>query len=151
MLECSRSIFRKSGIRGFYAGLNSSLLLVSNPIIQFVSYEQLSIFVKLASGSRSALEIFLLGAIAKALATVATYPIQVVKSRLQVSGADGVKQYSGSREVLQHILKIEGLLGLYKGLSAKITQSVLNSAFTFLVYESILKTVVSLMAIVGTH
>ncbi|CAN0492225.1 unnamed protein product, partial [Discosporangium mesarthrocarpum] len=37
----TRPIIRKEGIEGLWAGMAPSLVLVSNPIIQFVVYETL--------------------------------------------------------------------------------------------------------------
>ncbi len=41
-MECCKRVLKDHGWSGFYAGVGSSLMLVSNPIIQFVCYEQLS-------------------------------------------------------------------------------------------------------------
>jgi adenine nucleotide transporter 17 len=36
-----RAVFSESGVRGFWAGLLPSLVLISNPTIQYALYEQL--------------------------------------------------------------------------------------------------------------
>jgi solute carrier family 25 (peroxisomal adenine nucleotide transporter), member 17 len=53
--------------------------LVSNPTIQFFAYDKLKVFLENHKGSSkfSSWEIFLLGALAKAIATILTYPLQV--------------------------------------------------------------------------
>ena len=68
-----------------------TLIMVSNSSIQFMIYEILlkCIRAKCALNKHglenvTALEIFLLGALTKLGATVVTYPLLVVKSRLQV-------------------------------------------------------------------
>jgi hypothetical protein len=92
MLSVGRSIVKARGVAGLYSGLVPSLLLVSNPIVQFVCYEQMTSFLKRAANavrrrrgqpeapmhrSLGVVEVFLIGALSKALATVVTYPIQV--------------------------------------------------------------------------
>jgi solute carrier family 25 (peroxisomal adenine nucleotide transporter), member 17 len=81
-------IVEKDGWRGFWRGIGPSLVLVSNPVIQYVLFEKMSTVLRARrSGKRlGALQIFVLGAISKALTTVVTYPYIVLKSRLQVDG-----------------------------------------------------------------
>ena len=67
-------------------GTGPSLLLVCNPTIQFVVYEALKRrFIRiLKSDKLGGLTVFLIGAIAKAVATILTYPVQVIQSRMRV-------------------------------------------------------------------
>ncbi len=51
----------------------------------------------------------------------------VVKARLQA----GAAKYKSSLGALAQILKAEGIEGLYKGMGAKLTQSVLTAAILF--------------------
>jgi len=83
----------------------------------------------------SSYEHFLFGAIAKALATIATYPYQVVKSRLQAEST--AKLYSGTFDATVKMLRTEGLYVFFLGMEAKMYQTVLNSAFLFVVYEKL--------------
>ncbi len=69
--------FNREGVAGFFSGLGPALVLVSNPVIQFVCYEQftstlLNVRSKSAGKVVKALtpyEYFVLGAAAKAVAT----------------------------------------------------------------------------------
>lgn len=63
----------------------------------------------------------------RTVATSLTYPYIVVKSRLQAKSAE----YSSSWAGLQAIIAREGVAGLYKGISAKLVQSVLTAAILF--------------------
>lgn len=69
------NLYKENGIKAFFRGLNQSLILVLNPVIQFVIYE----WLKNRLGGRS-LIIFLIGVISKAIATILTYPYQVVRT-----------------------------------------------------------------------
>jgi len=73
---------------------------------------------------------FMLGAIAKAVATVVTYPYITIKTRLQAKG-----KYTGTIDVVRKISRQEGLLGFYKGMDSKIVQSVLTAALLFMIEE----------------
>ncbi|KAK7842990.1 peroxisomal nicotinamide adenine dinucleotide carrier [Quercus suber] len=86
--------------------------------------------------------IFLLGALAKLGATVVTYPLLVVKSRLQakqVSTGDKRHHYKGTFDAVLKMIRYEGFYGFYKGMGTKIVQSVLAAAVLFMVKEELVK------------
>lgn len=122
----------QDGVLGLWRGLLPSLVLVSNPTIQYFSYERMKHMLlaprmALRGDARglSGWEVFWLGAVSKAITTLATYPTIVVKSRLQVSGGRlGVS-------LVKRMWHEEGLSSFYRGLSSKIFQTVLNSAIMF--------------------
>lgn len=134
MISTLRDIYQKKGVEGLYAGLYSSLILICNPVIQFVVYDQLKhLMQKMGKRALGSLELFLLGAFAKTLATISTYPVQVVKSRMQTKGNS-----KSIAQIVRSIWKEEGVSSFYAGMSSKIVQSVLNSAFMFMSYEKLL-------------
>lgn len=61
-----------------------NMILVLNPIINFVVYEAIKKFLTLnGEKSASALKIFIASSVGKILATFATYPILTVRVKLQ--------------------------------------------------------------------
>eukprot|EP00823_Brevimastigomonas_motovehiculus_P001897 TRINITY_DN1264_c0_g1_i1.p1 TRINITY_DN1264_c0_g1~~TRINITY_DN1264_c0_g1_i1.p1 ORF type:complete len:468 (-),score=142.08 TRINITY_DN1264_c0_g1_i1:238-1587(-) len=129
-----KDIVSKDGFfKGFYNGIIPSLILVSNPVINFLIYEQLTRFLAGGRKHLSAIEYFLIGALAKAVATVVTYPYQVLKARMQVCSQKGF--WSLIRSMWQD----EGWFSFFKGLETKLFFTVLNSAFMFMTYEKILQ------------
>eukprot|EP00899_Mesostigma_viride_P018986 jgi/Mesvir1/27089/Mv20774-RA.1 len=86
--------------------------------------------------SLSSLEVFVTAAIAKLGATVITYPMLLVKSRLQAK-QDATRQYAGTMDALVKIARAEGLVGFYRGMGAKIVQSVLAAAILFAIKEKL--------------
>ena len=139
-------ISRDEGIGRLWSGTTASLVLVSNPAIQFAVYEwlkrralQLTQRSSLSSGA-----IFALGAVSKAVSTILTYPLQVVQTRTRY-GTPDVKG-KGVARILAEIARREGVFsGLYKGLEAKLLQTVLTTALMFLTYEKIAGTVFALL------
>jgi len=137
--ETLKNLLAKEGPSALCRGIGPALILVINPIIQYTAFEQLKNFLiarrtnKLrASGvdtmaTLSDWDFFLLGAFSKLIATSATYPYIVIKSRLQA----GSNKYKSSLDGLLTILREEGFFGLYKGINSKIVQSVLTAAILF--------------------
>lgn len=155
------------GLRHLWQGTAASLMLVSNPVLQFFCYEQIKALrmsvLQRRSPQRqekpnlSPLDAFVLGALAKAIATVSTYPLQLAQAVLRMqrkrqnshdtaaaSPVDSPARMQARRSVLQCLMSIysrDGFGGLYCGMNAKLLQTVLTAAFTFLTYEQIIAAV----------
>lgn len=142
-----QEVYDEAGVTGFWKGVIPTLIMVSNPSMQFMLYETMLTKLKKkreskGSNSVTALEVFLLGAVAKLGATVTTYPLLVVKSRLQakqVTTGDKRHQYKGTLDAILKMIRYEGLYGFYKGMSTKIVQSVLAAAVLFMIKEELVK------------
>ncbi len=80
-----------------------------------------------------------MAAISKIVATVATYPTQVFRARLQVRPEHGWQSYGGFLDVVKRVWKEEGLLGYYKGLGPNLVRVLPSTMVTFGVYEGIMK------------
>lgn len=133
------TVYKDEGIKGFYKGIVPSLILVSNPAVQFMVFERLK-SILMSRGNRkrlSATDAFLLGALAKLVATLVTFPYLLVKSRLQAKGTQGVVKYAGFTDAVTKIFKADGILGFYKGITSKLVQTVLGAAFMFWVKERV--------------
>lgn len=144
-------IWQQEGPSALWAGSIPSLVLVSNPAIQFMLYESLKRrtmnLLGNGDGSNVVLSsgvIFALGAISKSISTIITYPLQVVQSKSRY-GSDEVKN-KRMIQILLEILAKDGLTGgLYKGLEAKLLQTVLTTALMYLCYEKIVSLVFTIL------
>ena len=117
-----------------------SLWLVSNPTVHHFTYERL----KLLAQAKTSLQFFIAGAVAKAVATMATYPLQVAQTLLRTqpnaqrdARRDAGPRYRGVLDCLRRLLAEEGLPGLYRGVDKKLAHTVLTAALMFAVYEKI--------------
>lgn len=140
--NCLSRIYAEEGLSTLWNSVLPSLVLVSNPSIQFVVYENLRknmvAIAKDRNSPISAFEFFIMGAIAKAVATVCTYPLQIAQSKLRADrGQKGERQYKGTIDCLIKIRAANGWIGWFKGMEAKLWQTVLTAAFQFLTYEQI--------------
>lgn len=140
-----------------FDGLGISLLLTSNPAIQYTVFDQLKQRLldgklkKSGNGSSpeslSAFSAFLLGAISKSIATVLTYP--AIRCKVMIQAADSSDEETKEKEkkpkktilsVLDAIWKREGVPGFFKGLQAQILKTVLSSALLLMIKEKITAT-----------
>lgn len=145
-------ISQHEGVHKLWSGTKASLLLVSNPAIQFSVYEAMKrqLLKIMGEGSNPSVFVyFILGAIAKLVATFATYPIQIIQTKMRHGKAEEKKeaeqQQLGTFEMLKVILKQKGFAGLYNGFEAKVWQTVLTAALMFMTYEKIIRFVRVLM------
>mmetsp|Transcript_7086 Transcript_7086/g.21548 ORF Transcript_7086/g.21548 Transcript_7086/m.21548 type:complete len:330 (-) Transcript_7086:65-1054(-) len=136
-----RRMWLAEGPGALWRGLGSSLWLVCNPVIQFFAYDLLKA-ARLNRADISSLEAFVIGAVAKAIATVLTFPLQVAQSRLRnaggaASGGGGRPELQGMIPCLRAVLQENGVGGLYFGLLPKLVQTVTQAAFMFAIYEKV--------------
>ncbi|XP_024526282.1 peroxisomal nicotinamide adenine dinucleotide carrier isoform X1 [Selaginella moellendorffii] len=160
-----QDLYREAGLIGFWKGVLPTLIMVSNPAIQFMIYETLlkeltkkrkinkhgmkdvsPLEVNAIASNIPRLtvncQIFVIGSIGKLGATIATYPLLVVKSRLQAKqaiGRDKSTQYTGTLDAIFKMIRYEGLTGFYKGMSTKIVQSVAAAALLLMIKEELVK------------
>ncbi|XP_017887992.1 peroxisomal membrane protein PMP34 [Ceratina calcarata] len=133
-------IWKYEGLAKLWAGTLPSLVLVANPAIQFMTYESIKrrAVASLRGVQPPAWIFFSIGALAKMIATALTYPLQLVQTKLRHGhNYPNLRPNAGSLEILFYILKKQGIGGLYKGMEAKLMQTVLTAALMFLTYEKI--------------
>ncbi|XP_028267115.1 peroxisomal membrane protein PMP34 [Parambassis ranga] len=159
ILDAFVQIVHDEGLGALWNGTFPSLLLVLNPAIQFMIYEGLKRQLR-RGGPRelSSVEVFLIGAVAKAVATTATYPLQTIQSILRFGQSGAPTERSKLLASLQTVkclllnrARKNGMLGLFKGLEAKLLQTVLTAALMFLLYEKIASCTFRAMGLSAQH
>lgn len=76
------------------------------------------------------------GMVASIIAQTATYPMNLVRTRLQTQGVNGrPAQYRGMAHCFQSILRTDGPVGLFRGLSANFLKAVPASVLTFVIVD----------------
>lgn len=127
---------KNEGAKGLWSGTIPSLLLVSNPAIQFMVYESLKRNL-VSKGAFNTYTAFLVGASAKAVATILTYPLQLVQSRLRAG--------TSMKPLLKDVKSNPQIM--FRGLEAKLLQTVLTAALMFLIYEKLVRLVLTIMRV----
>lgn len=142
--DCLRKVVEREGVRGLYKGLSASYLGVVEGTIQWVLYEQLKRHLKSkeatgspnsSSSNSSWLNYFFAAAGSKLVAATLTYPHEVLRTRLREQSASPAAKYRGLLQAARLIVKEEGVVALYGGMTAHMMRVVPNSAIMFFCYE----------------
>ncbi|KAG5735491.1 hypothetical protein E4T56_gene11140 [Termitomyces sp. T112] len=125
----------EGGIRGLYRGLVTTSAGVAPYVgINFAAYEFLRGVVT-PPGKSSVWRKLTCGALAGTISQTLTYPFDVLRRKMQVTGMKGGSvKYNGALDALRSIFKAEGFAGLYRGLwpnLLKVAPSIATSFFTY--------------------
>lgn len=165
--DCARRLYANGGVPQLYAGVAVALLGVSHLAIQFPLYEALRRRftggqmgqVSGESRARHQLGILAASSLSKIIATSATYPHEVIRTRMQTAEkaprgarnpldpslpvvqlrAGAGPRYVSIMKTVRTILIEEGWRGLYCGMGTGMIRTVPASAVTFFSYEYILE------------
>jgi len=152
--DCIKQVVQHEGFRGLYKGISASYLGVTESTLQWVLYEQMKKSLDARkervslSGRPSTLwddavewtGKFGAAGSAKLVATIATYPHEVVRTRLrQAPFENGHLKYTGLMQCFKLVWKEEGMVALYGGLTPHLMKTVPNAAIMFGMYEGILR------------
>lgn len=141
--EASR-IMNEEGLRAFWKG---NLVTIAHRLpyssVNFYAYERYKSFLQNALGhknqrrsaSSDAFVHFVGGGLAGITAASATYPLDLVRTRL--AAQTNSLYYRGVWHAFHTISREEGFLGLYKGLGATLLGVGPSIAISFTVYESL--------------
>ncbi|PNS19686.1 hypothetical protein CAC42_7530 [Sphaceloma murrayae] len=158
-LDCTLQTVRTEGIRGLYRGLTASYLGVTESTLQWVLYEQMKSALErrearikvsgrpMTSWDDAVSWMGKLGAAggAKFIAALATYPHEVVRTRLRqapvTTDSAGKPQlkYTGLAQCFKLIWKEEGMAAMYGGLTPHMLRVVPSAAIMFGMYEFVLR------------
>ncbi|KAK3392009.1 mitochondrial carrier domain-containing protein [Sordaria brevicollis] len=146
-------LFRSEGIFGFYRGLGVGMLAVSHGAVQFAVYDPArrmyiasrdakrrlagQAVAQGGEGERISNEAtIVLSTVAKLVAGTATYPLQVMRARLQHHLADELFG-RGIGGVIKKLWQEEGFRGFYRGMMPGVVRVLPATWVTFLVYENV--------------
>ncbi len=116
------SIYKQEGFRTFYRGITPTVLgIMPYAGISFFTYETLKSMYQVYSDSLELHPVhrLIFGACAGILGQSSSYPLDIVRRRMQTDGSDGnAYRYHRIIQTLRDIWTHEGFMsGLYKGMS----------------------------------
>ena len=128
----AKLIYREEGLSGFFKGITPSLILTLVPVMQFTSYELLKKSFSDDEGKISTKHIFMVSFISKLLTILLSYPLMTLKALFQSNS----KLHSQEVwRIIMTLIKLEGLLGFYKGFGPKLVGSLINNTVLMFTYE----------------
>lgn len=152
--DCIKKVLKTEGLPGMYRGLSASYLGVVESSLQWVLYERMKAFILKREKARidrglgsSGFDKFLdwsatsgAAGLAKLVASLITYPHEVVRTRLrQAPLQNGKPKYSGLINCFKIVIKEEGLASMYGGLTPHLLRTVPNSIIMFGTWELIVR------------
>ncbi|XP_010559229.1 PREDICTED: nicotinamide adenine dinucleotide transporter 2, mitochondrial-like [Tarenaya hassleriana] len=143
VLSAFSRICHEEGLRGFYSGILPSLAGVSHVAIQFPAYEMIKQYMATIGNTTvdklSPSDVAISSSISKVIASVMTYPHEVVRSKLQEQGQvrNVTVQYSGLVDCIKKVFRKEGIPGFYRGCATNLLRTTPSAVITFTSYEMI--------------
>mmetsp|Transcript_2909 Transcript_2909/g.7964 ORF Transcript_2909/g.7964 Transcript_2909/m.7964 type:complete len:83 (-) Transcript_2909:1282-1530(-) len=77
--------------------------------------------------------------ISSTTAMICTYPLNLIRTRLQASGMPGAVVYHGFFDCLQRSMAVDGFKGLYKGIGPNMMKVVPATSISYAVFEVLSK------------
>ncbi|GAA0167877.1 mitochondrial carrier protein [Lithospermum erythrorhizon] len=138
-----QTICRDEGVWGLYKGLGATLLGVGPSIaISFSVYESLrSHWHSRRPNDSTAMVSLVCGSLSGIASSTATFPLDLVRRRMQLEGVAGrARVYNtGLFGTFGHIVRSEGLRGLYRGILPEYYKVVPSVGIVFMTYETLKK------------
>uniref|UniRef100_A0A1J3K8Z8 Adenine nucleotide transporter BT1, chloroplastic/mitochondrial n=1 Tax=Noccaea caerulescens TaxID=107243 RepID=A0A1J3K8Z8_NOCCA len=138
-------IIREEGPTELYRGLAPSLIgVVPYAATNYFAYDSLRKAYRSFSKKDKIgnVETLLIGSLAGALSSTATFPLEVARKHMQVGAVSGRVVYKNMLDALVSILEHEGILGWYKGLGPSCLKLVPAAGISFMCYEACKKILV---------
>ncbi|XP_044068028.1 solute carrier family 25 member 45 isoform X2 [Siniperca chuatsi] len=138
-LHCVAVILKEEGPRGlFRGGLALALRDVPCYGLYFLPYEVTRKALSESGKQPGTFAILMAGGVAGVVTWAFATPMDVVKARLQMSGAGG-REYSGVLHCMRVSVREEGVRVFFKGLLLNSLRAFPVNAVTFLTYESLMR------------
>uniref|UniRef100_A0A8C5QYH9 Mitochondrial basic amino acids transporter n=1 Tax=Leptobrachium leishanense TaxID=445787 RepID=A0A8C5QYH9_9ANUR len=132
-LDCLIKIHRKEGWRGINRGMVSTFLRETPSFgFYFLTYDYLSRSLGCEINDRFIIpKLLFAGGMSGIVSWLSTYPIDVIKSRLQADGIGGVNHYNGILDCVKKSYAIEGWRVFTRGLTSTLLRAFPVNAATF--------------------
>ncbi|GMI81143.1 EMBRYO DEFECTIVE 104, suppressor of high stearate content 1, SODIUM HYPERSENSITIVE 1 [Hibiscus trionum] len=139
ILDAFLKILQKEGPAELYRGLAPSLIgVIPYSATNYFAYDTLrKVYRKISKEEKIGnVETLLIGSLAGAISSSATFPLEVARKHMQVGALHGRQVYKNVVHALASILEQEGVPGLYKGLGPSCMKLVPAAGISFMCYEA---------------
>uniref|UniRef100_A0AAQ5ZXT6 EF-hand domain-containing protein n=1 Tax=Amphiprion ocellaris TaxID=80972 RepID=A0AAQ5ZXT6_AMPOC len=139
--DCAKQIFRREGLGAFYKGYIPNMLgIIPYAGIDLAVYETLKNSYLQQFGTNSSdpgvLVLLACGTVSSTCGQLASYPLALVRTRMQAQAAmEGSQQQVSMSALFRQILQTEGPTGLYRGLAPNFLKVIPAVSISYVVYE----------------
>ncbi|XP_041132696.1 mitochondrial basic amino acids transporter [Polyodon spathula] len=132
-LDCLVRIYRKEGVRGINRGMLTTLARETPAFgFYFLTYDCLTRSLGCEPDDPYIIpKLLFAGGMSGTASWLSTYPVDVIKSRLQADGVGGVPQYNGILDCVQQSYRKEGWRVFTRGLTSTLLRAFPVNAATF--------------------
>ncbi|GAN11334.1 mitochondrial RNA-splicing protein MRS3 [Mucor ambiguus] len=136
--ECAKKVYANEGLRAFYISFPTTVSMsIPFQSVQFATYEYCRSRFD-PEGAYNPKAHMMAGAVAGAIASSVTTPLDVVKTLLQTKGSSKdaeIKTCSGFREATNIIYNRHGIRGFFRGFKPRVLTNMPSTAISWSVYE----------------
>ncbi|KAG2691501.1 hypothetical protein I3843_08G012900 [Carya illinoinensis] len=139
LFDAFLKILKEEGPAELYRGLTPSLIgVIPYAAANYFAYDTLrktyrKIYRQEKIGN---IETLLIGSVAGAISSSATFPLEVARKHMQVGALSGRQVYKNVIHALLSIVEQEGIQGLYRGLGPSCMKLVPAAGISFMCYEA---------------
>lgn len=141
-----KQIYKNEGLLGFYRGLIPSLFNVAQGAIQLSLYDLIKRNLNKNNinnnnhkdsdnNKLTTLQYFYASSVSKMIANGIFYPLQVIRSRLQI--VNNANKFQSITILINHMYYKEGVRAFYKGLLTNLLRVIPATCTTFIIYEKV--------------
>ncbi|KAK9460199.1 mitochondrial carrier domain-containing protein [Lipomyces oligophaga] len=130
-------IYREEGLTSLWRGnLPAEILYLIYGAAQFASFRQANVFLVTNSPALpEPLANFIAGAVAGGVATLVSYPLDLLRTRFAAQGTHpDARAYYSLRHAIGKIIRDEGYKGLFRGIRPALSQIIPQMGFFFATY-----------------
>ncbi|XP_051924965.1 calcium-binding mitochondrial carrier protein SCaMC-2-A [Hippocampus zosterae] len=140
--DCAKQIFWREGLAAFYKGYVPNMLgIIPYAGIDLAVYETLknSYLQQYGASDAGVLVLLACGTVSSTCGQLASYPLALVRTRMQAQAATGSGQQASMTGLFRQILRAEGPTGLYRGLAPNFLKVIPAVSISYVMYEHIKK------------
>ena len=140
MFQTMALISKEEGVRALYQGISASMLGIIHVMVQFPLYEYMK--QSTLTGPPTYTDMIYLSIVPKLIASLVSYPHEVLRSRLQdLNKRKENVAFGGLRQLVKATWREEGFRGFYAGYKVSLLRLVPGTYVTLTSYEKILSMV----------
>ena len=138
IFDCLYNLGKKEGVRSLYKGLTVSIMgIIPYASIDLTVYNSLrDAYTNKIYKEPTPSALLACGAISSICGQTISYPLVVIRTRLQAVGIPGIEaKYEGIVDCARKIRNYEGIRGFYRGLVPNFLKSVPAISISYVVFE----------------